>query len=135
MSVQKFSYLIRKSPKSRASLQAFYNNFVKILRNEFDAEIFLVDTFIFWVLFFGTISMIFFNHYCLYLISSYLMVITFPQLFKPSRKYVPFDFTSSAIALLKLWYVQSHNTISWTLYSEVLFRGHNITTTTVLNPS
>ena len=35
-----------------------------------------------WVLFSGTICMIFFDHYFVYLISSYVMVMFFPQVFK-----------------------------------------------------
>ena len=54
-------------------------NFVKIL-NKFALEHLVVEAF--WVLFSDTICMIFFDHCSVYLISSYVMVIVFLQVFK-----------------------------------------------------
>ena len=54
--------------------------FTEILRNEFALEYLLVDVFL--VLFSGAICMIFFDHCFAYLISSYVMVMFFPQVFK-----------------------------------------------------
>ena len=43
--------------------------------------------------------MIFFDYIFVHLISSYVIVIFFPQEFKSKSNYVAFDFTSSEIVL------------------------------------
>ena len=95
----KFSLLICKSPKKRLSLQWFYKHFIKILRNEFaralNTKSFL--SIIFWNYLYDFVLSLFFLFD-----SKYVIVMFFLQVFKPQSKYIAFDFTSSAIALLKI---------------------------------
>ena len=101
----KFSLFIRIFSKKRVSSQGFYKFCFTILRSEFALEHLLVEAF--WVLFSGTICMIFFNHCFVYLISGNVIVTYFPH---------------SALFLLKMWYIQSHsdnvmNSIFWSFVS------------------
>ena len=95
----KSSLLICKSPKKRVSLLWFYKNFIKILRNEFARALNnkIFRSIIFWNYLYDFVLSLFFLFD-----SKYVIVMFFLQVFKPQSKYIAFDFTSSAIALLKI---------------------------------